>query len=153
MLCSGVSGLRSEQTQAAAHESKSFQCKEVLKPNLYVFRRAKVELYYNAELAFYGASMFMLLVWEERRHDFLVMMTHHLVTILLISFSYYSGCAVHCLCTVQTLPGSIASYWGCPSVQAFHRRCVSTAGLQHGSWETIPSHLLCVDTSISSVLV
>lgn len=47
-----------------------------------------VEVYYTAELAFYGASMIMLLFWEERRHDFPVMMTHHVVTICLISFSY-----------------------------------------------------------------
>lgn len=64
--------------------------------------RTQVEVYYNAELAFYGASLLMLLVWEERRHDFLVMLTHHLVTIFLISFSYYVGCAQptllpHCL--------------------------------------------------------
>ena len=43
-----------------------------------------------AELAFYGASLLMLLIWEERRHDFAIMMAHHLVTIMLISFSYYT---------------------------------------------------------------
>ena len=51
--------------------------------------------------------MFMLLVWEERRHDFLVMMTHHLVTIFLISFSYYSGCAAPCLCCLAMLPNRL----------------------------------------------
>lgn len=50
--------------------------------------RPTVELYYMAELAFYGASLLMLLLWEERRHDFIVMMAHHLVTITLIAFSY-----------------------------------------------------------------
>lgn len=54
-------------------------------------------MYYTAELAFYGASMVMLLLWEERRHDFPVMVTHHVVTICLIAFSYSTGYDLACV--------------------------------------------------------
>ncbi|KAK2080304.1 hypothetical protein QBZ16_000157 [Prototheca wickerhamii] len=47
---------------------------------------ALVSLYYF-ELAFYLASMFMLLWWEARRKDFAVMMLHHVVTATLIGLS------------------------------------------------------------------
>ncbi|CAK0784620.1 hypothetical protein CVIRNUC_007824 [Coccomyxa viridis] len=50
--------------------------------------RGKVKAYYAAEGAFYTASVFMLLLWEERRKDFWVMMLHHLVTFALITASY-----------------------------------------------------------------
>ncbi len=55
--------------------------------------RAKVRLYYAAEGAFYTASIFMLVAWEERRKDFHVMMVHHLATSVLIAASYLLSCA------------------------------------------------------------
>ena len=64
-----------------------------------IYRRG-VEIYYTAELAFYGASTFMLLFWEERRHDFPVMLTHHVVTICLIAFSYLTRSTPPCLLAV-----------------------------------------------------
>ena len=50
--------------------------------------RPKVRVYYAAEGAFYAASVGMLLLWEERRRDFAVMMLHHLTTCGLIAASY-----------------------------------------------------------------
>lgn len=44
-------------------------------------------VYYTAELAFYVASIGMLLVWETRRQDFWVMLAHHVVTATLIALS------------------------------------------------------------------
>ncbi|GHP09378.1 hypothetical protein PPROV_000811300 [Pycnococcus provasolii] len=43
---------------------------------------------YAAELGFYVASIGMLLVWEVRRKDFAVMLTHHVITSLLIFHSW-----------------------------------------------------------------
>lgn len=54
-------------------------------------RLALVSLYYF-ELAFYLASMFMLLWWEARRKDFAVMMLHHVVTATLIGLSLRLKC-------------------------------------------------------------
>ena len=56
-------------------------------------RRPKVHVYYAAEGAFYAASVGMLLGWEERRRDFLVMLLHHVTTCALIAASYMLGCA------------------------------------------------------------
>lgn len=56
-------------------------------------RRPKVRAYYAAEGAFYAASVGMLLLWEERRRDFAVMMLHHLTTCGLIAASYSMRCA------------------------------------------------------------
>ncbi|BDA44691.1 ASC1-like protein 3 [Coccomyxa sp. Obi] len=50
---------------------------------------AKVKLYYGVEGAFYTASVFMLLFWEERRKDFHAMMLHHVATSSLIAASYF----------------------------------------------------------------
>lgn len=47
-----------------------------------------MKAYYAAEGAFYTASVFMLLLWEERRKDFWAMLLHHLVTFALITASY-----------------------------------------------------------------
>ena len=55
--------------------------------------RPKVHVYYAAEGAFYAASVGMLLGWEERRRDFLVMLLHHVTTCALIAASYMLGCA------------------------------------------------------------
>eukprot|EP00884_Botryococcus_braunii_P017445 jgi/Botrbrau1/4384/Bobra.105_2s0030.1 len=47
----------------------------------------KVKLYYTAEMGFYCEALLSLLLWEERRSDFPVMLTHHFVTLTLISLS------------------------------------------------------------------
>ncbi len=57
--------------------------------------RAKVKLYYAVEGAFYTASVFMLLFWEERRKDFHAMLLHHVATSSLIAVSYFFSCAPH----------------------------------------------------------
>jgi hypothetical protein len=51
------------------------------------------------ELGFYLSGGFMLAFWEVRRKDHFVMMTHHLMSITLISACYYnsyfrSGCVI-----------------------------------------------------------
>ena len=56
-------------------------------------RRGKVKAYYAAEGAFYAASVFMLVLWEERRRDFAPMLLHHLATVALIAASYAHSCA------------------------------------------------------------
>ena len=54
-----------------------------------------MRVYYAAEGAFYAASVGMLLLWEERRRDFAVMMLHHLTTCGLIAASYSMRCALN----------------------------------------------------------
>ena len=53
-----------------------------------------VKAYYAAELTFYLSSTFMLVLWEERRKDFHVMMLHHLMSVFLIAASYTTRYAV-----------------------------------------------------------
>ena len=52
-------------------------------------------MYYAMELTFYSGSIFMLAFWEERRHDYLVMMLHHVVSVVLIAASYATGYSPH----------------------------------------------------------
>ncbi|XP_011092574.1 LAG1 longevity assurance homolog 2 [Sesamum indicum] len=47
-----------------------------------------VKLFYMCQCGFYGYSIAALLTWETRRKDFSVMMSHHIVTVILISLSY-----------------------------------------------------------------
>lgn len=47
---------------------------------------------YCFELAFYISSIGMLVFWETRRKDFVVMMTHHIATVVLIALSYHLKC-------------------------------------------------------------
>ncbi|KAH6767111.1 LAG1-like protein 2 [Perilla frutescens var. hirtella] len=47
-----------------------------------------VKLVYMCQCGFYIYSIAALLTWETRRKDFSVMMSHHIVTVILISFSY-----------------------------------------------------------------
>lgn len=67
--------------------------------------RRKVTLYYAAEGAFYTASIFMLVMWEERRKDFLPMLLHHIATVVLIAVSYLRSCGnpsgTLCCCMLQ----------------------------------------------------
>eukprot|EP00897_Mesotaenium_endlicherianum_P000647 jgi/Mesen1/10583/ME000085S09915 len=53
--------------------------------------KRKLKLYYAAQGGFYLYSVAALVGWETRRKDFGVMMTHHLVTIVLLGYSYYTG--------------------------------------------------------------
>ncbi|XP_019165278.1 PREDICTED: LAG1 longevity assurance homolog 2-like [Ipomoea nil] len=45
-------------------------------------------LLYMCQCGFYVYSIAALLVWETRRKDFAVMMSHHIITVILISYSY-----------------------------------------------------------------
>lgn len=74
-----------------------------------------MKAYYVAEGAFYAASVFMLVLWEERRRDFGPMLLHHIATVALIAMSYLHSCApsafLHAVCsptpsTGMQLPGS-----------------------------------------------
>lgn len=47
-----------------------------------------VKLYYMCQCGFYLYSIGALVKWETRRKDFSVMMSHHIITVILISFSY-----------------------------------------------------------------
>lgn len=53
--------------------------------------RFKLKMLYALQCGFYIYSVAALLVWETRRKDFGVMMTHHIITIGLIIFSYIDG--------------------------------------------------------------
>lgn len=53
--------------------------------------RFQLKLFYTFQCGFYIYSVAALLVWETRRKDFDVMMTHHIVTIGLIAYSYVTG--------------------------------------------------------------
>jgi hypothetical protein len=54
-------------------------------------RRFKLKVLYAFQCGFYVYSIAALVVWETRRKDFGVMMTHHVITILLMVFSYIDG--------------------------------------------------------------
>ncbi|KAG0554778.1 hypothetical protein KC19_12G118100 [Ceratodon purpureus] len=51
----------------------------------------QLKLFYTFQCGFYIYSVAALLFWETRRKDFDVMMTHHIVTIGLIAYSYING--------------------------------------------------------------
>lgn len=48
-------------------------------------------LFYMCQCGFYIYSIFALIAWETRRKDFAVMMSHHVVTSVLIGYSYLTG--------------------------------------------------------------
>ncbi|XP_023645774.1 LAG1 longevity assurance homolog 2 isoform X2 [Capsella rubella] len=50
-----------------------------------------LELFYMCQCGFYVYSVAALLAWETRRKDFAVMMSHHIITIILIASSYLVG--------------------------------------------------------------
>lgn len=50
--------------------------------------RLSLKLYYMCQCGFYLYSIAALLVWETRRKDFAVMMSHHVITVILIGYSY-----------------------------------------------------------------
>lgn len=47
-----------------------------------------LELVYMCQCGFYIYSIAALLLWETRRKDFSVMMSHHIITVFLIGYSY-----------------------------------------------------------------
>lgn len=47
-----------------------------------------LKLFYMCQCGFYIYSIAALLAWETRRKDFAVMMSHHVITVVLIGFSY-----------------------------------------------------------------
>ncbi|KAL5541090.1 hypothetical protein UlMin_043376 [Ulmus minor] len=49
-----------------------------------------LKLYYMCQCGFYIYSIAALLAWETRRKDFSVMMSHHVITVVLIGYSYIS---------------------------------------------------------------
>ncbi|KAG2704489.1 hypothetical protein I3843_05G006300 [Carya illinoinensis] len=47
-----------------------------------------LRLFYMCQCGFYTYSIAALLTWETRRKDFSVMMSHHVITVALIGYSY-----------------------------------------------------------------
>ncbi|XP_074275368.1 ceramide synthase LOH2 [Silene latifolia] len=47
-----------------------------------------LKLLYMCQCGFYIYSIAALLIWETRRKDFAVMMSHHVITVILIGYSY-----------------------------------------------------------------
>lgn len=47
-----------------------------------------LKLFYMCQCGFYVYSIAALLAWETRRKDFAVMMSHHVITVILIGYSY-----------------------------------------------------------------
>ncbi|KAJ8766598.1 hypothetical protein K2173_001117 [Erythroxylum novogranatense] len=47
-----------------------------------------LKLFYMCQCGFYIYSIVALLTWETRRKDFSVMMSHHIITVILIGYSY-----------------------------------------------------------------
>ncbi|GAB4837973.1 Ceramide synthase loh2 [Ancistrocladus abbreviatus] len=47
-----------------------------------------LKLFYMCQCGFYLYSIAALLMWETRRKDFAVMMSHHVITVILIGYSY-----------------------------------------------------------------
>lgn len=50
-----------------------------------------LKLYYVCQCGFYLYSIAALLTWETRRKDFAVMMSHHVITVILIGYSYITS--------------------------------------------------------------
>ncbi|XP_058215641.1 ceramide synthase LOH2 [Rhododendron vialii] len=50
-----------------------------------------LKLFYMCQCGFYTYSIAALLTWETRRKDFSVMMSHHVITVILISYSYVTS--------------------------------------------------------------
>ncbi|XVF45145.1 hypothetical protein PTKIN_Ptkin02bG0181500 [Pterospermum kingtungense] len=50
--------------------------------------KLSLSLFYMCQCGFYIYSIAALLTWETRRKDFAVMMSHHVITVILIGYSY-----------------------------------------------------------------
>uniref|UniRef100_A0A8R7Q7H5 TLC domain-containing protein n=1 Tax=Triticum urartu TaxID=4572 RepID=A0A8R7Q7H5_TRIUA len=57
---------------------------------------SSLRLFYMCQCGFYIYSIFALIAWETRRKDFAVMMSHHVVTSVLIGYSFLTGMAMSC---------------------------------------------------------
>ncbi|XP_038996344.1 LAG1 longevity assurance homolog 2-like [Hibiscus syriacus] len=53
--------------------------------------RLSLSLFYMCQCGFYIYIIVALLTWETRRKDFAVMMSHHVITTILISYSYVTS--------------------------------------------------------------
>ncbi|CAH2036258.1 unnamed protein product [Thlaspi arvense] len=53
--------------------------------------KSSLKLYYMCQCGFYVYSVAALVAWETRRKDFAVMMSHHIITIILIGSSFLVG--------------------------------------------------------------
>ncbi|KAA8536198.1 hypothetical protein F0562_028676 [Nyssa sinensis] len=53
--------------------------------------RLPLKLFYMCQCGFYIYSIAALLKWETRRKDFSVMMSHHIITVFLIGYSYIAS--------------------------------------------------------------
>ncbi|XP_059647791.1 ceramide synthase LOH2 [Cornus florida] len=53
--------------------------------------RLSLKMYYMCQCGFYIYSIAALLTWETRRKDFSVMMSHHVITVILIGYSYLTS--------------------------------------------------------------
>ncbi|GAA0141824.1 transferase [Lithospermum erythrorhizon] len=53
--------------------------------------KSSIKIIYMCQCGFYTYSIAALLTWETRRKDFAVMMAHHVVTVILISYSYMTS--------------------------------------------------------------
>ena len=66
----------------------SFVTRYTFSDMLFLPFRFPVKLYYLCQCGFYLYSIGALVKWETRRKDFSVMMSHHIITVILISYSY-----------------------------------------------------------------
>ncbi|XP_068639116.1 ceramide synthase LOH2-like [Aristolochia californica] len=53
--------------------------------------KVPLQLFYMCQCGFYIYSIAALLTWETRRKDFSIMMSHHIITVILIGYSYISS--------------------------------------------------------------
>ncbi|KAG6518645.1 hypothetical protein ZIOFF_022125 [Zingiber officinale] len=56
--------------------------------------KSSLMLFYMCQCGFYIYSIVALIAWETRRKDFSIMMSHHIITSILIGYSYITRCAV-----------------------------------------------------------
>ncbi|XP_057838200.1 ceramide synthase LOH2 isoform X2 [Cryptomeria japonica] len=49
-----------------------------------------LKLFYMCQCGFYTYSIGALLIWETRRKDFTIMMSHHVITVFLIAYSFFT---------------------------------------------------------------
>lgn len=70
------------------HESQYRHVYGGIMLNLFFFSRLPIKLYYMCECGFYMYAVAALLGWETRRKDFSVTMSHHVITIILLAYSY-----------------------------------------------------------------
>lgn len=77
--------------QIAYHEPWSRDTKESFKgwPNQEL--KITLKLFYMCQCGFYLYSIGALVTWETRRKDFAVMMSHHVITVILIGCSYLTS--------------------------------------------------------------